>query len=219
MFKSMSVVKDCVPGGVLYIKDVDFAESSCNRFIKAEDIDFSELFATHSFDDYMKYTVRMLELGAESKVINYYLKSKTPLVIDGLSVEEIDYLKSLGLSANSFNPAHDYKQHVEPKIKISIKSFSTIPSIPTVLSKIETNKNLTPSDNLVAKYVEKYSLLMLDDLQTSAKLVEDELDALKELTRATNYSILYKGYRFDDPMFIEKINGMCEGYDITFGIK
>ncbi len=221
MFKSKYIIKSNKPIiDHLYVDDDILSISHGANRITMADIDFGALFTTMSWDEYMSLTIKSLELGAEKKVIDYFSKSATaePLNIPGMNDESLAYLKSIGLSNNGFNPKIEYNNGPQKSpIKVSIKSFSSLPSISSVVAKLDKNRPLTPSESLIHTYLSKYNTATPESLNEASESVKEELERTKDATRATNYSVLYRGYNFGHNNGTA-VEGDFNNYHITFEV-
>lgn len=222
MFKSKYVIKDGKPVvDSLYLEgDLSCLGLDTPR-LSMSDIDFSMLYTALSFEDYMAATIQALEYGAEKKVIDHYNKSAAVSTLDlpGIDEEGMAYLKSIGLSDKGFNPKVDYMNGPQKSpIKVSIKSYGSIPSISSVITKMDNSKPLTPSESLIYTYLNKYSTATSENLNTASEIVKADLERAKDITRSTNYSVLYRGYNFGCEAG-KMVEGNFNNYQISFEVN
>ena len=128
--------------------------------------------------------MKLLELEASNKVINAILKDDISDYTLGTSTsdrptytpEQVEVLKEHGLDAyGRYNAIAPKVQEVEDynivrEFKTYIKGFSSLPSITSILTKIKNGKNLTPSEDLVYKYILDYGYGFIDDSTDIANL-------------------------------------------------
>jgi len=187
-----------------YIKNVDIF--SAGKAISVRDILMDELFITATPEQYAQACIDKMEGEAFLKVFNFYNEKPNVNEISIPNVDiDIDYLKSIGLTNNGFNPKSSFvKKTTEPPVKVSIKSFSNVPSVNSVLKKMDGGKSLTPSEVLVHKCIETYNSLPKSYSVENATMhidlyvqgIKSKIDKATDIIRGTNYSVVYKGYDF-----------------------
>ena len=215
-YQSLYLVKDGVVSADILKCTL---EGVGNMDLSHEYIQYDELFSALPLDEYMSSTIKMLRARAEIKTINYYMSMHANLKCDSSPAdEEILYLRSIGFDGKVLSQPKE-KKHVESKLSVGVKSFSNLPPVPSVLTKIENNAKLTPSDVMIAENIGKYCMFSRDDLQKSLDETVNNDNDHKIATRNTNYAMLYKNYRFGRSEFINELICDHDGYSVTIKLK
>lgn len=112
-----------------------------------------------NFNEYVDLNVKSTEIGFSQKVINTLFKEKFPEgkgndFTDLYGAEYTAFLKSIGITEfNGFNPPvtalAGSDMYYAPTVKVSIKGFSSIPTLKDVITKQESGKKLTPSESVL----------------------------------------------------------------------
>lgn len=147
--------------------------------------------------------------------------------------EQWDYLNSLGITANGYNPkVHNEKSgefYMAPTFKIKVAKFSSIPKIEAVLKKREDGKSMTASEaylNDVMKSVDEgfkqipmdeYGDVVRAEYNKTKKLISELLESLATskftLMLSRKWFLDKKG--FDDNTLTDYSYG-DNSFDITF---
>lgn len=122
-----------------------------------------------------KQEIELQKLKAKQRVFNHFFKENFPSKNEGLvsryGEEATEWLKSLGFSdGNGFSPksvsSKSGEIRMESELACKIASFSTLPSVNALLKKIQSNKNLTPSESLLNVYYKEYLNFIESDIYT-----------------------------------------------------
>ena len=150
-------------------------------------------------------------LKALVKVLNFYNKQVNPKTQEA-DAEFNEFLKGYGITYNGFNPtagaveSEDF--YMAPSLDIKFKGLSSLPSVDSVLAKIEAGKTLTVAESLMAKGLQVYKAISItDDLlntQTASTLAEKRKVELAIAQDVFNL-ILSKGWFTDKSGFDDNI--------------
>lgn len=138
-----------------------------------------------------------------------YLKSEMPDTdtdstkgVDGLTAEQVEYLKSLGVTDRGFSPpvekvsSTDY--YFSKEFKISIKGYSTIPAVKDVVDKLKGGKKLTPSESLLVSALNAAKGKDAEWLDAQIKTVTAQNRAVVEKIQRTKFGIILGNQWFDE---------------------
>lgn len=119
-----------------------------------------------SADAFFKLNIELLQNSAIQKVLKYYnskINQKVSSTYISLYGEDVtNWLKNIGLTEYSgFSPAMESveptDEYIGKSMNVSIKSCSSLPSVDSVLQKIESNKKLTKSENIIKQGLDMYN--------------------------------------------------------------
>ena len=179
--------------------------------------------------DLAKKAIELEHLKATQKVLNYYDLKFRP---DSKQIEDDPefsaFLKTFGITRNGFAPPSHYQEsedfYYAPSIDIKIKGLSSLPSVESVIKKLEDKSNLTVSDQLIQKGINivtgikdtpNFTVLL-------KTLTEENLKSKRELERSVSKDIasiiLSKGWFPDLKDFNDNIVAV-DGFTVTFDYK
>lgn len=138
-------------------------------------------------DKFINLNYQSLKLGAGQKVYNSLVKEHFPLSKGEGFIEKYggiftEKLKEWGITEhNGFNPPTvamaGSDMYYAPTVDVKFKGISSIPSLNSIVKKIEEGKKLTPREELLNHYYQDYKEFLNSD---SYKNADDKDEKLKE---------------------------------------
>jgi hypothetical protein len=179
-----------------------------------------------SFADLAAKSVELLTNKFDLKYLGYLKKKYNTDEIGDVksmfadySIEEVNYLKSLGFSDNGFSPKTELDKsgdyYMATALKATVKSFSSIPKIEDIDKKEKAGKSLTPSEQFFKSRIEFIDKLVGDN-EDSIKNKFNEINkskkALTDMIAISKFGIIVSHGWFKD-----KANYEDSTEEITLG--
>lgn len=142
-----------------------------------------------SANELAKLEVELLKMRFNRKVISYFIdtlpKPLSDRIAKGYTVDQINYMKSMGMRGGIFSPLTERIEsgdfYLAPNLETKIEKFSAIPKVEDVLTKIAEGKKMTPSADLMKFYIEQCQSTIKNSSPKAAydalNLIYDQLNA------------------------------------------
>lgn len=188
-----------------------------------------------SAKDLFRKIYRQLELKAEMKTLKFLKNSIEPEkpqkitgAFIGLSKEQIEYLAQLGATSNGFHPQVEKVEATDfyyaKEFSIKMKGLSSLPKIDAVQTKLDAQKKLTASDQLIVAALNSFEnvkslsdVKKLNWLDARMKDIQKSLGELRKDIQRTKFAVIM-GKKWFDEFDNREDNSMILD-DITFNIS
>jgi hypothetical protein len=192
------IIKESFEDGKIYkinLKDVPYIIN--NKMIQ-----------DYSFKRFCQLEYKKLVYQAEEKVIKHFIDEPSYDLLkdkyNGISDVLIEKgFKSAGYGiifsptgTSYLNERTDFIDFLTCEIKI--KSFSSLPSMNAVLTKLTSKKSLTPSESMMNMFISKYEKMNQEDLKASKIILEKERRTILDDIAKFKFIKLVGGENFTD---------------------
>jgi hypothetical protein len=171
---------------VIYLMEIPVVNKSQIEKVNFEELAIlsTDLLKNKFAQKYLNYLGKSINISSDEDSREY------ESFVEKYSESQIEYLKSVGVTPrNGFSPLTDKVDsedfYFAPSIKVKIKSFSSIPSIESVVKKVSEKKSLTPSEKLLNNYINHYYDLYM---KYGENEVKKEIVKVKSLVSKLNLS-------------------------------
>lgn len=175
-----------------------------------------------------------LKLKAEMKTLKYLRSSIEPekavkITGDfvGLNSAQVDYLALLGVTPKGFHPEMEKVEATDfyfaKEFNVKMKGLSSLPKIEDVLNKMQVNKKLTASDQLIEATLKTFDTLKsqnatrkLSWIDARMEDVQRSIAGLRKEIQRTKFAIVLGKKWFDE--FTSRENNSLELNGVTFNV-
>jgi len=185
---------------------------------------------------FFENTYKMLQLQASVKVLKYLKTSYdtagvfvTRHGLEGLTSDQIEYLKEHGVTNNGFNPPKEdlaaTDSYYAKVFTVSMSGLSSLPKVEDVIHKVTASKKLTPREQLLQPELTRWSSAFVQGANISSALaqvdsrlkkLQKELATLRAKVQRTKFAIILGNKWFDE--FTSRENNSMTLGDITYTI-
>lgn len=176
-----------------------------------------------------------LQLKAEMKTLKYLRSSIEPEKVVkitgdfvGLNFAQVDYLALLGVTPKGFHPevekveATDY--YFAKEFNVKMKGLSKLPKVDDVLNKIQTQKKLTASDQLIEATLKTFNSVVgtcagatkLSWIDARMEDIQRSVARLRKEIQRTKFAIVLGKKWFDE--FTSRENNSLELNGVVFNV-
>lgn len=170
---------------------------------------------------------------AAQKVYKFYLDSFDEKVKHEqtiLTAEQEEFLKNKGITKNGFNPPSESEEPTDfyfaKEFEVSVDGFKSLPKVADVEAKLDKGGKLTPSQELMAQYVNKYrtetaganAKTKVAWLNSQLANVKYELAKIRTDMQRSKFAVILAKKQFNELPKLEEKNSLTFG-DVAYTIS